>query len=295
MVQKIIPHLWFDKEAADAAAFYASVFDNSRVVSHSIIKDTPSGDCDILTFDVRGFRFMAISAGPMFKPNPSISFMVNYDPARGDTKLQLDTAWAKLSEGGKIMMPLQEYPFSKHYGWVEDKFGVSWQLMLTDPTGEPRPTIVPSLMFVGKNCGKAEEATDQYISVFSGTRGTIARYPAGMEPDKEGTIMYTDFAIAGQWFASMDSAHKHEFQFSEGVSLIIKCKDQAEIDYFWDKLSAVPEAEQCGWVKDQYGVSWQIQPENMDELLARNLAKTTPAMLNMKKIVIAELEAAGKE
>ncbi len=117
-----------------------------------------------------------------------------------------------------------------------------------------------------------------------------------MEPNKEGTIMFTDFMLEGQWFAAMDGSNKmHNFKLNEAVSLIISCKDQEEIDYFWGKLSAVPESEQCGWVKDQYGVSWQIIPENMGELMSKNPQKTTPTMLKMKKIIIADLNKAGEE
>jgi predicted 3-demethylubiquinone-9 3-methyltransferase (glyoxalase superfamily) len=107
----------------------------------------------------------------------------------------------------------------KDMAGVEDKFGVSWQLILTNPEGEERPIIVPSLMFVGDNTGKAEEASDFYLSVFKDSkRGALARYPAGMEPDKEGSVMFTDFKLLGQWFVAMDSAQKHDFAFNEGIS-----------------------------------------------------------------------------
>lgn len=295
-MQKITPHFWFDKEAVEAAEFYASVFPDSKIVLKTKIKDTPSGDCDIVGFEIMGLQFMAISAGPIFKPNPSISFMVNFDPAQNkNARKQIDEIWEKLSEGGKALMPLDKYPFSERYGWIQDKYGFSWQLIYTNPEGEERPFIIPSLLFVGDVCGKAEEASDFYISIFKDSkRGTIARYPAGSEPDKEGSIMFTDFMLDGQWFAAMDSAHKHEFAFNEAISLIINCKDQEEIDYFWEKLSAVPESEQCGWVKDKYGVSWQIIPENMGELMSKNPEKTTPAMLKMKKIIISDLKKASE-
>jgi predicted 3-demethylubiquinone-9 3-methyltransferase (glyoxalase superfamily) len=165
-------------------------------------------------------------------------------------------------------MPLDTYPFSERYGWVQDKYGLSWQLILTNPAGEERPLIIPSLMFVGNVCGKAEEASNFYCSVFKhARRGAIARYPAGMEPDQEGTVMFTDFQLEGQWFAAMDSAHKHDFTFNEALSFMVHCDNQEEIDYYWGALSAVPEAEQCGWLKDKYGVSWQIVPRALDALL----------------------------
>ena len=82
---------------------------------------------------------------------------------------RIGEVWQKLSEGGKVLMPLQAYPFSKRYGWVEDRFGVSWQLILTDPKGEPRPGIIPFLLFTGPVVGHAEEASDFYLSVFEGS------------------------------------------------------------------------------------------------------------------------------
>jgi predicted 3-demethylubiquinone-9 3-methyltransferase (glyoxalase superfamily) len=241
---------------------------------------------------------MAISAGPLFKFNPSISFMVNFDPSQDkDAKKRIDTMWGKLSKGGKVLMELDKYPFSKRYGWVEDKYGLSWQLILTDPEGEERPLIIPSLMFVRDLCGKAEEASDFYLSVFKdSSRGAIARYPAGMEPDKEGTVMFTDFKLLGQWFAAMDSAQKHQFNFNEAVSLIVNCQDQKEIDYYWGKLSAVPEAEQSGWLKDKYGVSWQIVPKELDEMMSKGtleqIDRITQAFLPMKKFDLSKLQKA---
>jgi predicted 3-demethylubiquinone-9 3-methyltransferase (glyoxalase superfamily) len=298
-MQKIIPHLWFDKEAKEAAAFYTSLFPNSSINNVSVLHDTPSGDCDVVSFTLWGHSFMSISAGPYFKPNPSISFMVNFDPSQdAEAATRIDAVWEKLAEGGKVLMPIAEYPFSKRYGWVEDKYGFSWQLILTDPKGEERPLIMPSLLFVGDKCGKAEEAVQFYTSVFKDAKaGEVARYPAGMDPDKEGTVMFTDFMLEKQWFAAMDSARMHDFTFNEAVSLMVTCKTQEEIDYYWEKLSAVPAAEQCGWLKDKYGVSWQITPEGMDEMMhsgdAEKDARVTAAMLKMKKFDLADLQDAA--
>ncbi len=294
---KIVPHLWFDQEAVEAAEFYSGVFPESRVTHAGTITGTPSGDCDVVSFEVWGQPFMAISAGPLFKPNPSISFFVNVDPSREhDAAAKLDAMWAKLTQKGTVLMPLDAYPFSRRYGWVQDQYGVSWQLILTDPSGDPRPPIVPSLMFVGEVAGKAEEAMQFYLSVFKNTKpGQLARYPADMEPDREGTVMFCDFMLENQWFAAMDSAHSHAFGFTEGVSLMVKCDSQEEIDHYWERLSAVPEAEQCGWLKDRFGASWQIVPTRMDEMMQttdkEQLARVTQAFLKMKKFDLAKLEA----
>jgi len=300
-MQKIVAHLWYNKEAKEAAEFYCSVFPNSKVTSITQLHDTPSGDVDTVSFEIMGYKFMAISAGPLFKFNPSISIMVNFDPSQDpDARKRIDEIWEKLSEDGKALMPLDKYPFSERYGWIQDKYGFSWQLIYTNPEGEERPLIIPSLLFVTEGCDKAEEATDFYLSVFKDSkRGAIARYPAGMEPNKEGAIMFTDFKLEGQWFAAMDgSTQMHKFSFNEAISFMVYCKDQEEIDYYWGKLSAMPESEQCGWLKDKYGVSWQIVPIAMSEMMSKGtpeqIDRVTQSFLPMKKLNIAELQKAFK-
>jgi predicted 3-demethylubiquinone-9 3-methyltransferase (glyoxalase superfamily) len=194
-------------------------------------------------------------------------------------------------------MPLDKYPFSERYGWIQDKYGVNWQLILTKPEGEPRPFIIPSMMFTGDLTGKADEAIDFYVSVFKKSkRGITAPYPPGAAPEKSAKIMFAEFMIENQWFTAMDSGHMHAFSFNEAISLIVQCKDQKEIDYYWDKLSAVPEAEQCGWLKDKYGVSWQINPLAMNEMMKKGnqgqVARVTEAFLKMKKFDLAKLKKA---
>lgn len=216
----------------------------------------------------------------------------------------LDTLWTKLSEGGTERMPKQEYPFSKQYGWIQDRFGVNWQLILTNPEGEQRPHIIPSLMFTKKVSGKAEEAANFYVSLFKNfpsnssgqaKMGTIAKYPSGMPGAVEGGVMFEEFMLDGVWFTAMDAGPAHDFQFNEAVSLSVETADQAETDHFFEKMSSVPESEQCGWIKDTYGVSWQIAPKRMAELLGSSdtekSKKALSAMLTMKKINIAALEA----
>jgi predicted 3-demethylubiquinone-9 3-methyltransferase (glyoxalase superfamily) len=295
---KITPHLWFDKEAKEAAEFYTSTFPDSRITNVTTLRDTPSGDCDVVSFELSGQAFMAISAGPLFKFNPSVSFILNFDPSKNKrARENLDALWGKLSQGGTALMPIDEYPFSERYGWVRDKYGLSWQLILSDPKGEERPFITPSLMFVGAECGKAEEAINFYLSVFrNAKRGISIRYPKGMGPDKEGTMMFADLMLENQWFAAMDSAREHDFAFNEAVSFMVSCDTQAELDYYWDKLSAVPEAEQCGWLKDKYGLSWQVAPSDLNEMMQKGtpeqIARVTQAFLKMKKFDLGALRRA---
>ena len=304
-MQKIVPHLWFDKEAKEAAQFYTSVFPESKITHTSVIRNTPSGDCDFVNFELWNYKFMSISAGPYFNFPRAISFIVNFDPLLFGSspdpvtaaREKIDEVWGKLIDGGQALMPIGEYPFSKRYGWVMDKYGLTWQLMLTDIAGEPPPPIIPSLLFVKDKCGKAEEAINFYLKVFKNAQaGSLHRYPAGMEPDKEGTVMFADFTLEGSLFAAMDSARQHHFDFNEAVSLLVNCNDQAEIDYYWQKLSAVPESEQCGWLKDKYGVSWQINPTIMNDMFANGtreqVDRVTQAFMPMKKMDIATLKKA---
>jgi predicted 3-demethylubiquinone-9 3-methyltransferase (glyoxalase superfamily) len=297
-MDKITPHLWFDREAREAAEFYTSLFPGSRVTNVTTLQDTPSGDSEIVSFELAGQSFMAISAGPLFKFNPSVSFFVNFDPSRdSNARENLDAAWESLSQGGTTLMPLDRYPFSEHYGWVQDRYGLSWQLILSDPEGEERPFIVPSLLFVGDVAGRAEEAIDFYLSVFKNSKpGALVRYGPGQEPDREGTVMFADFMLAGGWFAAMDSAWEHKFAFNEAISFLVLCDTQEEIDYFWEKLSAVPEAEQCGWLKDKFGLSWQISPAALQDMMTKGtreqVDRVTQAFLPMKKFDLAELQKA---
>jgi predicted 3-demethylubiquinone-9 3-methyltransferase (glyoxalase superfamily) len=286
---KITPHLWFEKEAIEAAEFYTSIFDQSAITHKSVIRDTPSGDSEVVAFTVLGYDFMAISAGPLFTINPSISFYGRFKSVD-----EVNAVWEQLSAGGFALMELGEYPFSRRYGWAQDRYGVSWQIALDE--GDYQQRIAPFLLFTQDGCGKAEEALNFYSTIFPDSRAHILqRFTSAEEPEKEGTVKYAQLILDGQEFIAMESALGHPFKFNEAVSLMVNCKDQAEIDYFWARLSAVPEAEQCGWIKDKYGVSWQIIPENMGDLLSKKPEKTTPAMLKMKKIIIADLEKAAEE
>ena len=291
-MRTITPHLWFDKEAREAAEFYVSTFGaGSRVVNVSTIHDTPSGSVDIVSFEILGQAFQAISAGPLFKFNPSISFHVKCQTAG-----EVDALWKRLSPGGQALMPLHTYPWSERFGWLQDKYGLSWQLISTG--GQPvAQRVTPVLMFVGAVAGKAEEAILFYASVFRNSKVTLVQhYGPDAAPEREGSLQYGSFMLDGQEFGALDSAREHKFAFNEAVSLVVNCRNQEEIDYYWERLSAVPKAEQCGWLKDQYGVSWQVVPTAMDEMLERGtkeqIGRVTQAFLKMKKFDLAALQRA---
>lgn len=299
---RLVPHLWFDGTAGEAAAFYAELFPDSQVLSTTVLRNTPSGDARSVRFTVWGQEFQAIDGGDFFHINPSISFIVNVDPSRvPDAAAEVDRLWAGLTEGGQVLMELGEYPFSARYGWVNDRFGVSWQVMLTNPDGEPRPPIVPNLAFGTNARTGAEEAREAYLGIFPDAQaGGLYRFedmqmPEGAPPVPPRQLAYSDLKIAGTWVAMMDAPGFPEV-FSEAVSLILLCEDQAEVDRYWDALSAVPESEQCGWLKDRFGVSWQVTPEEMTRMMSEGtpeqIQRVVDTFMPMRKLDIATLRAA---
>lgn len=302
----IAPCLWFDDQAEQAAKVYTSLFPGASVTATARYPESfdnpsglPRGSVMTVEVDIAGRPLTLMNGGPHVEPNPSVSFILNFDPSRDPQAGEnLEAMWEKLAPGGEVRMPLDTYPFSELYGWVEDRYGVNWQLMLTDPEGDERPFMVPSLMFVGDVAGRAEEAIELYTSIFPhSSRGTQVRYGPDQAHDEEGTLMFADFQLGGQWFAAMDSAHPgHDFAFDWAVSLQVLCEDQAEVDRYWDGLrEGGGEADRCGWLKDRFGVSWQIVPTRFIEMVNRGETgseRAWKAMLEMKKLDIAVLEAA---
>ena len=296
-MQKINPFLWFDNNAEEAAKFYASVFKDSKIktttkYSEESAKTSGRAKGSVMTvaFDLYGQPFVAINGGSVFKFNPSVSFFVNCK-----TEVEVEEIWNKLSDGGKILMALDKYPFSEKYGWLEDKFGVSWQIIIF--RGEAEQKIIPSLMFTKNVTGKAEEAINFYTSIFDNAKpGSFFKFEEGQKPDKDSSIAYADFTLEGQKFAAMDGGHMHDFSFNEAISFVVNCDNQKELDHFWNKLSAVPQAEMCGWLKDKYGLSWQIVPTALGELLSSKESgksqRVMQAVLQMKKLDIETLKNA---
>lgn len=291
-MQKIKPFLWYDKQARVAAAYYSSAFGGaSSAPDVSVLSDTPSGSVDVVSVNLLGVDFTLMSAGPLFTFTPAVSFLVACK-----SKDEVSAYWEKLAAGGKVMMELSTYPFSEKYGWTQDQYGVSWQVMYM---GERPVTqgIIPTLMFSGKESGNAEKAIALYASVFSNSKtGDIMRYEKNEQPDVDSTVKHAGFTLSDMEFAAMDGGHMHEFSFTEATSFEVACDTQQEIDAYWGALSAVPASEQCGWLKDKYGVSWQIVPSALGKMLSdpdsAKVKRVTDAFLSMKKFDIAKLEKA---
>lgn len=293
-MKEITPCLWFDNNTEEAVNFYVSIFNNSKIGSVSRYGDAganaagrPKGSVMTMTFQLEGQPFLALNGGPEFKFTPAVSFFVNCKDEK-----EIDDLWKKLSKDGSVLMELGKYPFAEKFGWLQDKFGISWQLIISDRAQK----IVPFLTFVGDQFGKAEEAINFYTSLFPNSASErIERYAKG-EPDKEGAIKHAVFSLNRQNFMTMESSRSHQFTFTHAISFIVYCESQKEVDYFSDKLSQNGEQEPCGWVRDRFGVSWQVTPTILPELLQdpdrTKAEKVMKAMLQMKKIDINKLKQA---
>ncbi len=274
MKKSIYPCIWFDGNAKEAAEFYCSAFADSRITDENPI---------VVIAELSGQKFMFLNGGSMFKPNASISFFVNCDTAE-----EIETKWATLSEGGMIMMALDNYPWSNEkYGFCQDKFGISWQVMQSN-IGDQK--TVPALMFTQDKAGKAEEAMNFYAGIFDDAEiKSVSRYESG-EHDVEGYIKHAQFTLNGQYFVAFDSSAP-PVKFTEGNSFVVDCETQAEIDHFWTKLAEGGKESQCGWLKDKFGVSWQIVPSILAKLMgdSERSQRVVGAFMKMKKFDIQAL------
>lgn len=290
-MQKIVPFLWFDHQAEEAADLYVPLFDNSKVLNLSYYGPAapkPAGSVMTVNFQLADLEFTALNGGPEFSITPAISFFVGCD-----TKDEINRLFEQLSAGGQVFMPLDRYPFSDRFAWVSDRFGVSWQLNLTSHSTQK---ITPFLTFVGPQHGKAADAIGQYVSLFEDSRVlSVQRFPAGSR-DLEGAVMHASFVLHGQEFMAMDGGLDHSWNFNEGVSLFVHCGSQEEVDDLWHKLTTGGEEGPCGWLKDKFGVSWQIVPTILMQMLqdrdAQKAQRVMQALLQMGKIDIAGLRRA---
>lgn len=296
--QKITPFLWFDNQAEEAINFYISIFPNSEI---TLLKEWPEkmpfpeestepGKIQQGAFTLDGCQFYAFDAGPMFKFNPSISFFAIFE-----TEAEIDAIWKKLSEGGEVLMPLDSYDWSDCYGWVTDKFGASWQLM-KGKLSDVGQRITPLVMYSGNQQGKAEEAMKLYMSVFKDSSSDgVAKYDSN-ELGPEGMVKHAQCRLEGQTFMVMDNGMNNDIPFTEAISFYIDCEDQTEVDYFWNTFTKEGTEAMCGWLKDKFGVSWQIVPQFVSEKAIHGNPKKIQQMMGalskMKKLDVAKLNEA---
>lgn len=288
--------LWFDNQAEEAAAFYTSLFAHSKTGKIARygkagfeFHHKPEGTAMTVPFELEDQRFLALNGGPNFKFNPSISFFVVCE-----TEAETDKLWSELGANGTVLMALEKYPWSDKYGWLQDRFGISWQIAW-GKTSDVGQKITPSMMFVNEQNGRAEEAMNYYTSIFkpSDIDGILHYGPD--EGDDTGSVRHAQFSLEGQKFMVMDSSLTHAFSFNEAISIVVNCASQKEVDYYWEKLTAGgdPAAQQCGWLKDKFGVSWQVVPIELEKMLldpdTEKSQRVTQAFLPMKKLDIEAL------
>jgi predicted 3-demethylubiquinone-9 3-methyltransferase (glyoxalase superfamily) len=284
-MQKIVPFLWFDHQAEEAANFYASLFKDSKIDSINRYSEGPmQGKVLTIVFQLEGQRFMALDGGPHFQFTPAVSFFVNCESIE-----ETDRLFEQLSVDGSVLIPLQAYPFSERFAWITDKYGVSWQLNY----GKRSQKITPFLMFVGKLAGNAEKAINLYTSLFEKSNiVNIERFTADEEPT--GTVKLAIFNLYGQEFMAIDSYLDHALTFSGAISFFVNCEGQEEVDRLWDALTVDGEEQMCGWLVDRFGVTWQIIPTTLIDMLtdpdSEKSKRATDAMLKMRKIEIDKIK-----
>jgi len=276
MTNQIHPCLWFDGKAKEAAEFYCSVIKNSKITTNTPI---------VVTFELNGKKIMGLNGGPMFKINPSISLFISCE-----TLDETNEIWNKLiADGGKALMPIDKYPWSERYGWLQDKYGMTWQITVA-VNEEKGLKITPSMLFNGKVFGKAEEAVKFYSSVFkNSTTEVMILYPDG--DANAGKVMFSEFNLDKYPIIAMDGPGEHDYTFNEGVSFVVSCETQDEIDLYWNKLTTGGEESMCGWLKDKFGVSWQIVPSMIGELMSdpEKGNRVMQEILKMKKLDVEKL------
>lgn len=291
---ELVPCLWFDGCADEAVRTYSEIFGdvNTRATTYYAEgMHLPAGAVLTIDFVLRGQRFTALNAGPEFRANPSVSFFVHVDGEGECTRLV-----EALARGGRLLMPLAAYPWSARYAWVQDRFGVSWQV-ITGRRPASGASIVPCLMFSDAQHGRAERAMAFYASLFAGSRvERIERYAAG-EGDGTG-VKHGPFVVAGQPLVAMDSHVRHGFAFNEAISLQALCDDQGEVDRLWSALTEGGRPGLCGWLQDRFGVSWQVAPREVIRLQqlgnpAAN-ARLFQALMKMSRLELAPLERAWR-
>ncbi len=279
MTNQIHPCLWFDGKAKEAAELYCSVIKNSKITT-----DTPM----VVMFELNGKKIMGLNGGPVFKINPSISLFIS-----ADTIDETNDIWNKLEKDCmKVLMPLDKYPWSERYGWLQDKFGMTWQIMVSN-SGDTGLKITPSMLFTGKQFGRAEEAVKFYSSVFeNSSTDVMMHYPDG--DANAGKVMFSEFKIEDYPVIAMDGPGEHDYTFNEGVSFVVNCDTQEEIDHYWNKLTEGGSESMCGWLKDKFGVSWQIVPSMLGKIMSdpEKGKRVMQEILKMKKLDIKILENA---
>ena len=292
-MKRIVGNLWFNEGADEAVELYTSLFEDSAVgqrLSYTEagreIHGREPGSTMTIDFSLAGCDLVILNGGPYVQLNPSASLAVGCTSPQ-----EVDRLWEALSPGGKTLMELDEYAWAPRYGWLQDRFGLSWQISYAGGDAPEKTTVNPSLLFVGDAYGKAREAMEFWTSVIEDSRIERAE-PRPEDPD---AVLWAQFVLAGNVYTAMESDLEHDFEFNEAFSLMIECENQDEVDSFWELLGEGGKRGPCGWLKDRFGVSWQVVPIALNQMMRdgdpEQVRRVTDCFMKMEKLDIAELEA----
>jgi predicted 3-demethylubiquinone-9 3-methyltransferase (glyoxalase superfamily) len=280
MKATIYPCITLQGKTSEAADFYIDTFGDGKITQTSRY---------VVMVELSGERIMLLNEGPQSKPNASISFMLT-----SETVEETERYWFKLVQEGKVFMPLDSYDWSSKYGWVKDKYGVSWQLYTGSRIDTPQK-FSPTFMFTGTNAGKAAEAVDYYTHLYPEASLQGKMNYGEDDADRSDFIKHAQFTLKGFTAMAMDSSANHGFAFNDAISFVVECDSQEEIDKYWNELTNHGGMEiACGWLVDKYGISWQIIPKKLSELMTspERAQRVMGALMKMKKLIVADLESA---
>ena len=233
---------------------------------------------------------MFLDGGNMFQSSAANSLYLYCE-----SNDEIERVHKLLSNDGKVKMKLGNYGWSKKYSSITDKYGIDWQLDVDEVRSIQK--IIPSLLFTNDKKERISDAISRYTSIFQDHRKLMAvPYPAESNVIR-GTIMFAQLYLQDQIFQMMSSDFTNDFDFTEGMSYVVECDDQEQIDHYWQELSTGGNEGQCGWLKDEFGISWQIIPAKLGSIMhsAANPKKIIEALMKMKKLKINELVRAGEE
>ncbi len=275
-VNNIFPCIWFNNDAKEFIERYQSFFDETSILNSNGF---------ITTVKWSGSKIMLMNGGPSIQCTPAISLFVYFD----QNELRINDLYNTLIDGGKILMPLDKYDWSPKYAWVEDKFGINWQLDIENMRSPQK--IVPSLLFVNDKKLMTKEAVSFYTNAFDDHRILLEApyFPGSGMP--EGSILFTQFKLQNFVMNAMSSTMVHDYDFSMGISFVLECDTQEQIDYYWDYLGKEGKYSRCGWLTDKYGISWQVIPTILGLLMSDESlqSEVSEAFMKMTKFIIADL------
>lgn len=279
MKKQITPCIWYNNQANEAADLYCSAFSDTKIAARSPL---------VTELSISGERLILLDGGPMFQPNPSISLFLIFE-----TSKDFEKAWETLKKEGSIIMPADKYPWAEKYGWLTDKYGVSWQLS-QGKLSDVGQRLTPCIHFSGDQDGRAEEAIEHYSSIFNNSSvDGILRFEANDPEGEKGKVKHAQIVLDGSKLMLMDTSSEHKF--SEGVSLTVYCDTQDEIDHYWESFTESGSESMCGWLKDRFGVSWQIIPSVLDRIMSdpAKAGKAAKAFMSMRKLNIEQIVQAS--